>query len=70
MELRLAADQGRVSRAQLFTDSLHGDLPSLVEPALAGLPLSSREIVQRLRQLDGPAEELADLAYLVEAEGF
>jgi len=70
VELRLQAQGKKLSRVQLFTDALHSGLSELVEAALAGLPLSSREIAPALRQLDGPRQELEDLAALVEAEGF
>lgn len=70
VELRLQAERGALSQAQLFTDSLHSGLSELVETALPGLPLSSWEIARHLRQLDGPRQELEDLAALVEREGF
>lgn len=70
VELRLQAKGKQISRVQLFTDALHSDLSELLEAALAGLPLSSRALALALRQLDGPRQELEDLAALVEAEGF
>ena len=70
VELRLAADRGRVAQAQLFTDALHDDLAALVGPALTGQPFSGRTLGRALRALEGPQAELADIASLLEQEDF
>ncbi len=61
VEVQLSVKDGRVEKAEIYTDALDTDLPSLIREALIGSRFQSGEMSQRLRE-GSPGVQILDVA--------
>ncbi len=48
VEVNINTENGKISEARIFTDSLIADLPDVIEPALKGIPFDRKSVTEAL----------------------